>query len=111
MVSEVLLVDVPGVELTPDEQEFAKAVGNGQLKVDSLNLLNSSGAAYAKDVPTAEIVAKTLESLIGEPPIEGEKGDIGLEATQAAAVLLQGNSGHPLLLLVFSRFFFNKTVL
>ena len=89
LVSDVPLVDIPGLELTPEEEEFGKAVVNGQLKVDSLNLLNSSGAAVAPDVGTAEIVAKTIEALIGEPPNEGEKGDIGLEATQSAAALLQ----------------------
>ena len=90
LLTEEPLVDVPGLELSPEEEEFNKAVVKGQIKIDSLNMLSSTGAAITTDLPTAEIVAKTVETLIGEPALPGEKGDIGLEATQSAADVLQG---------------------
>ena len=80
---------IPSIPLTPEEQEFQKAVVKGQLKVDALDLITKSGGGMVNDMPSAEIVAKTVEAIIGEPPAEGEKSDIGLEATKTATNVLQ----------------------
>ena len=80
---------VPSIPLTPEEQEFQKAAVKGQLKVDALDLITKSGGGMVNDMPSAEIVAKTVEAIIGEPPAEGEKSDIGLEATKTATNVLQ----------------------
>ena len=80
---------IPSIPLTPEEQEFQKAAVKGQLKVDALDLITKSGGGTVNDMPSAEIVAKTVEAIIGEPPAEGEKSDIGLEATKTATNVLQ----------------------
>ena len=89
LIEEETLVDIPSIPKTAEEEEFDKAAAKGTLKVNSLNLITDSGGGLTTDMPTTEIVAKTIEAIIGEPPVEGEKSDVGLEATKAATQVLQ----------------------
>ena len=89
LIKEETLVDIPSIPKTAEEEEFDKAAAKGTLKVNSLNLITDSGGGLTTDMPTTEIVAKTIEAIIGEPPVEGEKSDVGLEATKAATQVLQ----------------------
>lgn len=88
-VSEEPLVAVPGLELTPEEQERNEAVVKAQMKIDAFTMLDNTAAGVTTELSTTEIVAKTVESLIGDGPLEGESGDIGLEATKSATKILQ----------------------
>ncbi len=38
---------------------------------------------------TAEILSETVSALIGEPPIEGEPGTVGLEAAKKTTIILE----------------------
>ena len=75
--------------VSPETKEFNQAVSAGQMKVDSLKLLNSSAAAKVSDLPTATVVAKTLEDIIGEPPLPDEKSQLGIEAMKSATDLVE----------------------
>jgi hypothetical protein len=88
LMTEEALVGIQSLAPSPEEEEYNKAVVKGQLKVDSLNKITDMGGAVS-DMPTADILAKTVEALVGESPLEGEKGDVGLEATKAATNILQ----------------------
>ena len=75
--------------VSPETKEFNQAVSAGQMKVDSLKLLNSSSAAKVSDLPTATVVAKTLEDIVGEPPLQDEKSQLGIEAMKSATDLVE----------------------
>ena len=90
LINEEPLVNLGDDDILTDaEKEFNKAAAKGQLKVNSLDLITQSGGGLTTDLPTAEIIAQTIESIIGEPPLDNEKSDVGLEATKSATDLLQ----------------------
>jgi hypothetical protein len=99
LLTEEALVSIPTLALTPEEEDYNKAVVNGQLKVDSLNSIIDMGGGVTSDLPTADILAKTVQAILGEPPLVDEKGTVGLEATKAATSLLQVCYRHSFLFL------------
>ena len=52
-------------------------------------MIVANGGGKSSDLSSAEILSQTMSAIIGDPPIEGEKGTVGLEASKTATTILE----------------------
>ena len=59
------------------------------MKIDAINLINQMGGGNVSDLPSADVISATVQSILGEPPANGEKANIGLEIIKSTTNILQ----------------------
>ena len=59
------------------------------MKIDAINLINQMGGGNVSDLPSADVISDTVQSILGEPPANGEKANIGLEIIKSTTNILQ----------------------
>ena len=75
--------------MTEEEKETQLAIQKGQLKVDAMDLILEFGGGVTTELATAEILSTTVEAIVGEPPVDGEKGNVGLELIPKATGVIE----------------------
>ncbi len=60
-----------------------------QLKIDAMNLILQMGGGNVTDLPSADVISATVQAILGDPPANGEKPNIGLEIIKSSTNVLQ----------------------
>ncbi len=84
---------VPQPELSEEEKASQLSVKKGEFKLEAINMLEAAlggGSDNINDVATAEILASTIEAIVGEPPEDGEHSTVGVEMTEKATNVAEG---------------------
>eukprot|EP00094_Tigriopus_californicus_P011733 TCALIF_11336-PA protein Name:"Similar to lov-1 Location of vulva defective 1 (Caenorhabditis elegans)" AED:0.02 eAED:0.02 QI:96/0.94/0.83/1/0.71/0.80/36/119/3138 len=82
---------LPGLTAPKTEKEkaFSIAEQKGELKIESMQTLIEATGISVTDLSTAEIMASTIEAIVGNAPDEGQHSDIGMELAQKASSAIQ----------------------
>ena len=60
-----------------------------QMKIDAINLIMQMGGGNVSDLPSANVVSATVQSILGDPPANGEKPNIGLQVIKDTTNIVQ----------------------
>ena len=72
-----------------EEKAEAAAAAQGDIKVDQITAVLETGGGKVTDVAGAEIMSKTIETIIGKPAEKGEKTALGQEVVKKATSILE----------------------
>ena len=64
------------------------ATVQGNIKVDQISAVQETGGGKVNDIAGAEVMSKTIETIIGKPAQEGEKSALGQEVVKRTTSLL-----------------------
>ena len=59
------------------------------MKIDAMALIVKMGGGNVSDLPSADAISATVQSILGEPPANGEKPNIGLEIIKSSTTVIQ----------------------
>ena len=59
------------------------------MKIDAIALILKMGGGNVSDLPSADAISATVQSILGEPPPSGEKPNIGLEIIKSTTNIIQ----------------------
>jgi hypothetical protein len=54
-----------------------------------MNLILQMGGGNVTDLPSADVISATVQAILGDPPANGEKPNIGLEIIKSSTNVLQ----------------------
>ena len=54
-----------------------------------MNLIMKMGGGNVTDLPSADVISATVQAILGDPPTNGEKPNIGLEIIKSSTSVLQ----------------------
>ncbi len=60
-----------------------------QMKIDAIAMINQMGGGNVSDLPSADVISATVQSILGEPPANGDKPSIGLEIIKSTTNIIQ----------------------
>ena len=59
------------------------------MKMDAINLIIKMGGGNVTDLPTADVISTTVQSILGDPPTNGEKPNVGLQVIKSTTDIIQ----------------------
>ena len=65
------------------------ATVQGNIKVDQISAVQETGGGKVNDIAGAEVMSKTIETIIGKPAQEGEKSALGQEVVKRTTSVLE----------------------